>query len=329
MGGCMGSGKPRIAILMAVYEPRMDWLREQLLSLEGQTYPNLRLYIRDDSSPTVAFGEIEALVRECIRSFPFEIRRNEKNLGSNETFQRLTEEAEGDYFAYCDQDDIWLPEKLEVLQEEMEASGAELVCSDMFIIDGDGKQVADSITKVRRRHKFASGEGLAKELLVRNFVTGCTILVRGGTAKECVPFCPAMVHDYYIALCCAAKGTIQSVEKPLIRYRIHGRNQTGVLAGVKDKESYYKLRILEMQERFQWLSSNWPYREDFQKELKQCTEWIQARQDNWNKVKGRKSIWKWRNPFPNKKTFLFECIAPYLPVRIFELAIWMGQNNYI
>ena len=95
MGGCMGSGKPRIAILMAVYEPRMDWLREQLLSLEGQTYPNLRLYIRDDSSPTVAFGEIEALVRECIRSFPFEIRRNEKILGSNETFQRLTEEAEG------------------------------------------------------------------------------------------------------------------------------------------------------------------------------------------------------------------------------------------
>ena len=39
----MGTGKPLIAILMAVYEPRMDWLREQLLSLEGQTYPNLRL----------------------------------------------------------------------------------------------------------------------------------------------------------------------------------------------------------------------------------------------------------------------------------------------
>ena len=209
----------------------------------------------------------------------------------------------------------------------MEASGAELVCSDMFIIDGDGKQVADSITKVRRRHKFASGEGLAKELLVRNFVTGCTILVRGGTAKECVPFCPAMVHDYYIALCCAAKGTIQSVEKPLIRYRIHGRNQTGVLAGVKDKESYYKLRILEMQERFQWLSSNWPYREDFQKELKQCAEWIQARQNNWNGRGGKKTMWRYRSLFP--KAMVFEFIMPYLPKCLFKLAIWMGKNNYI
>lgn len=329
MSGCMAAGKPRIAILMAVYEPRMDWLREQLLSLEKQTYPNLKLYIREDHSPNVPFGEIEDCVKDCIQSFPYEIQRNEKNLGSNETFQRLTEEAEGDYFAYCDQDDIWLPEKLEVLQQEMEASGAELVCSDMYIIDGDGKQVADSITKVRRRHKFASGEGLAKELLVRNFVTGCTMLVRAETAKECVSFCPYMVHDYYIALCCAAKGMIQSVDRQLIRYRIHGGNQTGVLAGVRDKESYYKLRILEMRDRFQWLKEYWPYRENLRKELEQCTEWIQARQDNWNRIKGRNSIRRWWSFFPKKKEFLFECIAPYLPTGVFKLAIWMGQNNYI
>ena len=66
----MGTGKPLIAILMAVYEPQMDWLREQLLSLEGQTYPNLRLYIRDDCSPTVPFEEIQGCVKECIQSFP-------------------------------------------------------------------------------------------------------------------------------------------------------------------------------------------------------------------------------------------------------------------
>ena len=49
----METDKPRIAILMAVYEPQMDWLREQLKSLERQTYPNLHLYIRDDGSSTV------------------------------------------------------------------------------------------------------------------------------------------------------------------------------------------------------------------------------------------------------------------------------------
>ena len=128
----MGNGKPLIAILMAVYEPRMDWLREQLESLNAQTYPNLRLYIRDDCSPAVPFEEIRALVETCITKFPFTIARNAENVGSNKTFERLTEEAEGDLFAYCDQDDVWLPEKLEILQEEMERTGALLVCSGVW-----------------------------------------------------------------------------------------------------------------------------------------------------------------------------------------------------
>ena len=323
----MGTGKPRIAILMAVYEPQMVWLREQLLSLEGQTYPNLMLYIRDDCSPTVPFEKIEGLVRECIRSFPYEIRRNEKNFGSNETFERLTREAEGEYFAYCDQDDVWLPEKLAVLQEAMEATEAKLVCSDMFIIDRDGKQVAGSITEVRRRHRFSSGEGLAKELLVRNFVTGCTMLVRGESAKKAIPFCPFMVHDYYIALCCAAEGSIQCLDRQLICYRIHGGNQTGVLTGVQDKESYYRLRILELRDRFRWLKKYWPYSEKFQKELGQCERWIQARQDNWNGRGGKRVMWRYRRLFP--KAMVFEFIRPYLPNCLFQLAIWIGKNNYI
>ena len=284
----MGTGKPRISILMAVYEPRLDWLREQLESLERQTYPNLMLYVRDDCSPTVPFEEIQSLVGECIRSFPWEAQRNEENLGSNGTFELLTREAEGEYFAYCDQDDVWLPEKLTVLQEALEREKALLVCSDMFVIDGDGRKTAKSITKVRRRHRFVSGTGLVNELLARNFVAGCAMLVRGKSAKKAVPFCPNMVHDHYIALCCAAEGSIQCLDKQLIYYRIHGKNQTGVLAGVKDKESYYKLRILEMQNRFQWLKEHWLYRRNFQKELEQCEKWIQARQDNWNGRKERK-----------------------------------------
>ena len=164
----METDKPLISILMAVYEPRLDWLREQLESLEKQSYPNLRLCIRDDCSPTVSFWGIERLVKECICSFPYEIRRNEENLGSNLTFQRLTQEAEGEYFAYCDQDDVWLPEKLEALQEELERTGALLVCSDMVIIDGQGQQTADSITKIRRRHVFRSGGVLTEGLLISN-----------------------------------------------------------------------------------------------------------------------------------------------------------------
>ena len=111
----MATDKPLISILMAVYEPRMDWLREQLVSLNEQTYPNLRLYIRDDGSSAVSYEQMRSCVQECITRFSYTIARNEKNVGSNSTFELLTGEAEGDLFAYCDQDDVWLPEKLTVL----------------------------------------------------------------------------------------------------------------------------------------------------------------------------------------------------------------------
>ena len=252
------TGKPTISILMAVYEPRMDWLREQLESLEAQTYPNLKLYIRDDCSPTVPFEEIRSCAARCIRSFPYEVTRNEENLGSNGTFERLTQEAEGAFFAYCDQDDLWLPEKLAVLQRAQEESGAQLVCSDMYIIDGNGNRTADSIKKVRRHHRFRSGGDLAPGLTVSNFVTGCTMLIQAETAKGAVPFCPFMVHDHYLALCAAEKGEIISVPERLISYRVHGANQTGLLAGVTDRESYGRVRIAALVDRLGWLLENFP-----------------------------------------------------------------------
>ena len=55
MNGCMETDKPLISIVMAVYEPNLQWFREQLDSLEAQTYPNLELLVIDDCSPTVPF----------------------------------------------------------------------------------------------------------------------------------------------------------------------------------------------------------------------------------------------------------------------------------
>ena len=323
----MAIGKSRVAILMAVYEPRMDWLREQLLSLEGQVYPNLMLYIRDDCSPTVPFEKIKALVEECIRSFPFEIRRNEENLGSNRTFERLTREAEGEYFAYCDQDDVWLPEKLPVLQETMEASGAELVCSDMFIIDGDGRQVADSITRVRRNHRFQSGEHLARELLFRNFVAGCAMLIRGERAKEAVPFCPYMVHDHYLALWCGEHGRVLSLPDRLIRYRIHENNQTGVLAGVVDRESYKRVRVDATCQKFLWLKEHFPCREETRRAILDGLRLGEARKKNWEHRGGKRDLWRYRHLAP--LTCLFEVVGVWLPDALFMWVVELRRNNLL
>lgn len=312
---------------MAVYEPRLDWLREQLLSLNAQTYPNLVLYVRDDCSSQVPYNDICACLKDCITAFPYTIQRNEKNLGSNRTFERLTREAEGDYFAYCDQDDIWLPDKLAILKHTIIESGALLACSDMYIIDSNGEQVACSIKQVRRHHVFHSGEGLAKGLLFHNFVTGCTMLVRSKEAKDAVPFCPYMVHDHYLALWCAQKGRIESIFTPLIYYRIHGGNQTGLLSGVVDKESYGNVRIDAALKKFQWLAGHFPCDNALREVLAQACVWANARQENWNSGRCKKIVWKYRSfsILPS----IFELFAEKFPEWLFHQCLMLGKRNMV
>lgn len=324
----METVKPQISILMAVYEPRMDWLREQLESLNAQTYPNIKLYIQDDCSPTVPYEEIQSCVKDCIHAFPYEIKRNEKNLGSNGTFELLTREADGEYFAYCDQDDIWLPEKLERLYNSIIEESAELVCSDVTIIDGNGNHTADSMTQIRRHHVYHSGENLATKLVFHNWVIGCTMLVPAVNAKGAVPFCPYMVHDQYIALYCASVGKIKCVEEPLILYRIHGNNQTGIMTGVSSRESYIELRIQAVKKKLEWLKSNFPLIKD---ELGDCLtdgiRWAEARERNMKRKGGACIVWKYRSFGP--KTALFEIFSPYMPEKLFLYAVELARQNVI
>jgi len=328
MKECMPTDKPLISILMAVYEPNLDWLREQLQSLESQTYPNLRLYICDDCSSSVPLSQIENCVRECIHSFPYEICSNRENLGSNRTFEWLTKEAEGSYFAYCDQDDIWLPEKLDVLLEANDRADALLACSDMYVIDRNGNRIASGITQIRRHHRFCSGEGLAQGLLISNFVTGCTMLLDSAVAKSAVPFCPYMVHDHYLALYAAAKGKIISLPERLISYRIHDRNQTSMMAGVKDKESYFRVRIQLMRKRMEWLRAAFPETPALTGEIEQALSWAKAREQNFRgDRRAKRELLRYCRFSP--LTSLFEVLFAGTPECFFMFFVELKRRNLI
>lgn len=257
MSGCTQTGKPQIAILMAVYEPRMDWLREQLLSLNAQTYPNLKLYVRDDCSPTVTYKEIQSCVQDCISAFPYVIQHNEKNLGSNGTFEQLTREAEGEYFAYCDQDDIWLPDKLEMLAKALSDTGGTMAYSDVSVIDEEGMPLAPSLRTLRPRLEYLQGTGLAERYFFRNCTAGCAMLVRSWIAKKVLPFPGKTVCDQWLAIAAAAQGHVVFVDRPLVRYRQHSCNQTGILFGVVDKDSYRAYKIAPLAERLDFYRRHW------------------------------------------------------------------------
>lgn len=309
----MAGEQPLIAILMAVYEPRLDWLTEQLLSLNAQTYPRLRLYVRDDCSPAVSFEAVRTIVEQTITAFPFTIARNERNLGSTGTFQRLTVEAEGDYFAYCDQDDIWLPEKLSVSEAQIGSAG--LICGDVIPVDAEGRRLADSITKLRPRIIFQEGAGLGGSLIYRNFVIGCTMLIRSAIAKAAVPFVQSMVHDHYLAWFCAQENEIAVAKQPLLYYRLHAGNQTGVLTNIETKQDYLRFHLGEFLSRISDLSER-----SVGEELNQAAAWAQARCDNAAKKRGAvRRLWAMRRL--DTATSLFEIMGLRLPEPLFRWAI--------
>lgn len=314
--------KPLVSIVMAVYNPNMQWLEQQLLSLNKQSYENIYLHILDDCSTTVGYNKICACVERCIDRFPYNIGKNEMNIGSNKTFEKLTEIARGKYIAYCDQDDIWNEDKLAVLENMIEKTDALLVCSDVVVIDEEDNITADSIVKVRKRHVFHEGPNLGYELLFKNFVIGCTMLIDGKTAKEAVPFIDSMVHDHYLALYCALQGNIAVCQKPLIRYRIHENNQTNVMTGVYSKKDYYIERILRFYERIMEINSRLSVNG-----IDEVILWAQARRDYYyGHWKSGFVIWKYRSM--NRSTALFELIMLKMPAFFFIRVIrWIKEGK--
>ena len=317
--------EPTIAVLLATYEPNEAWLEELLDSLNTQTYPSLRLYVRDDASPTFTLDRLETLLREHITKFSFSIARNEKNLGSNGTFEELVRDCHEEYIVFCDQDDIWLPSKIENTYRlfcESELSPT-LVCANVSVIDGDGKETAPRIDKNRRRHVFSRGNGLDKALIYRNFVMGCTLLMERERALSYLPFPDGIVHDHYLAYRAALDGALDYLDEPQMRYRIYGGNQTGVMTGVNSKDDYRKRRIdvfLHRVECFATYAST--------EEIERARAWGQARLANFNREKGAiRKLWRLRKV--SKSVTLFELVALRLPTPLFRWAIRLIQRGKI
>lgn len=314
-----------VAILLATYNPPKAWLCELLDSLNRQTYPNLHLYVRDDASKSMPLPELEAILRKHITAFPFELRQNEKNMGSNETFSALVDDCSEHYIAFCDQDDVWLPEKVENTVKLLEESPVHptLVCANVRVIDGDGNRVADRIDQHRRRHVFLRGEGIAPTLIFRNFALGCTMVAERERIRSYKPFPAEIVHDHYLLYRAAVDGAIDYLDEPQMLYRIYGGNQTGVMTGVRTKADYYTRRIEVFSRRVERFAERAPI-----PALEEASAWCRAREANFKRERGGfRALWRLRHV--NRTTSLFELFALRMPRPIFSLAIRLIQKGYL
>ena len=315
-----------LAILLAVYEPNEAWLARLLDSLNNQSYPKLHLYVRHDASPTYQAERLREMLERHITEFPWTLLENTENLGSNRTFELLVQDACEEYIAFCDQDDIWLPEKLENGVRLLETSPLHptLVCSEVRVINGEGEVIAPDMAHHRRRHVMLRGEGLAGALFTRNFVTGCTVIARRTRILSYLPFPEEIVHDHYIAFRAALDGALDYLSEPQMLYRVYGGNQTGVLTGVKTKEDYYHRRIEVFQRRLNTFAAYAPNLP----ELKELEEWSQARISNYQRKKGGlAALWRLRRC--NKPTTLFEVVALRFPTPLYRLAVKAVQKRIV
>lgn len=341
----METDKPLVSILLAVYKPNTQWLIEQLISLNNQTYNNIELLVYDDC-PELPVDEV--LVKKHITNFPYALTRGVKNEGSNKAFEHLTKMANGDLFAYCDQDDIWENEKIELMVEKFISTDGSiensdkvnekyinygkdvtLVCSDLSIINEKSKKTANSITEIRKRHEFKSGYNLAKDLLMTNFVVGCAMMVRSDVAKKAIPFESTLVHDQWIAIIAAIDGKIEFINKPLVRYRQHSCNQTMILKAIYDKPTYYNIRIDGFFKRYRAFKKRLSYNDNLRQNIDEFLIWLEARRNYSIKpsFKDLKVMIKYRDF--HKISILVETFLPFIPSSIFKYIIKLTQKGIL
>ena len=318
--------QPLVSILLAVYKPNEKWLIEQLISLNNQNYSNLNLFVYDDC-PECTTDKV--LFKKYITNFKFKIIRGTVNKGSNKAFEELTKIADGEYFAYCDQDDIWEKDKISLMMKKFDGQDINLVCCDLSIIDEKSRKTHESIRDIRKRIVYKSGYGLTKNLLMVNFVTGCAMIVKRKTALKAVPFLDEIVHDQWIAIMASINGQIIFFDKSLVRYRQHSRNQTGILKGVINKETYYTKRIDDFIKRYNSIMKRIPMDGDLKDYFENLLLWFDARKRYARKISitDLKTMIKYRNF--HKISIIIESILPFIPDFIFKYIIRLAKKGVL
>ncbi|RIE16031.1 glycosyltransferase family 2 protein [Candidatus Cryosericum septentrionale] len=199
------------------------WLPDLFASLARQTLMLARLSILDDASTDGTWD----LVRDAaVPGGQTVAGRQETNEGAIGTFQRLLSMVDTEYFALCDQDDVWLSDKLENSARLLEMSGADLVYTDLRVVDEDLNELAPSMWRLSNIVPV-TGHAVVP-LLLKNSVTGCTVVARRQLLERALPFPDGIpMHDWWLALVAACGSGVQALHEQTVLYRQHGTNALG------------------------------------------------------------------------------------------------------
>src|SRR6266542_4389331 len=201
-------GDSLVSIILCTYNGEL-FIKEQLDSLLWQTYPNIEIIISDDASSD---GTVNIL-KQYMHDKRIKIVLQQKNLGPVKNFEYAASLSKGKYIAFADQDDIWLPQKLEKLVASIKDSY--LVFSDSFLINEYGNKMNIQLSQLRCMFSTNDTRGF----IFSNVVWGHAMLIHKNLLPYVLPIPSQIPHDIWMAINATIVTGIRYLNEPLTLYQ--------------------------------------------------------------------------------------------------------------
>jgi glycosyltransferase involved in cell wall biosynthesis len=208
---------PLISVALCTYNGAA-FLRAQLDSILQQDYPQIEIVAVDDASTDATLP----LLRDYAARHPrMTVHVNERNLGFRRNFERALGLCRGELIAPCDQDDLWLPQKLSRLAGAL--GDRVLVYGDSAIVDASGAPTGRRVSD-----RFRMYQGMDPRVFTfQNCISGHAMLFRRELLERSLPLPEGVYHDWWLAFIAAGAGGIRYVDECLVRFRQHAAASSG------------------------------------------------------------------------------------------------------
>ncbi|MET3808948.1 glycosyltransferase [Arthrobacter sp. UYEF3] len=212
-----GGRKIRASVCMATYRGA-PFVEEQIASILAELGADDELVIVDDASPDETAGVIDR-----IRDGRVRLVRAPINRGYVRTFEEAVGLSRGEYIFLSDQDDVWIPGRLELMLAALAES--QVVASNFDVLDGGPRPW---IPRLRSRDSGRRLANLWGILIGYRAYYGCGMAFRREAARYFTPI-PSYVresHDLWLAICGNIVGSVTHLDQSTIYRRLHDENQT-------------------------------------------------------------------------------------------------------
>ena len=238
----------KVNIVLSTYNGAR-FLAEQLESIQKQTFTDWQLLIRDDGSTDIT----PQIIAEFVKADPrihFINEHDRQNFGVIKNFFTLVKYEKADYYFFSDQDDVWLPDKMATMLDEVihhDKSQPLMIYMDLSVVDQDLNVTHPSMICSQSHH--ANTTLLAE--LTENTVTGGVAMINHALAEKWEDTDDVIMHDWYLALLATATGKLVYIDKPGELYRQHDNNVLGARTFRKRLAKW--LNPLQALEKYWWL----------------------------------------------------------------------------